>query len=86
MQPRDADRRTTAAFAHKNWAWKEGGGDITDQADLLPLVTPTSYISSGSLDIIGEETSPGVALFTGSWSGSDPGVAARLEWFRVVDP
>jgi PEP-CTERM motif-containing protein len=53
---------------------------------LLPLVTPTSPSTWGTLNISGLATGPDTVLFTGSWSGKDAGVAEQLTWFDLSNP
>ena len=68
------------------WRWNQQkvsmGGDTVDDHSLLPFVTPTSTLASGTVSVIGDPTSSSSALFTISWSGSDPGVAAHLAWYE----
>jgi len=62
--------------------WKAAGGDSVDAPDLLNLVTPTSYVAYGDLNISAKILSGQSAEFTIQWSGSDPGVAAWLGWYE----
>lgn len=68
------------------WRWNQQvvsmGGDTVDDHSLLPLVTPTSTLASGSVSVIGNPVSSSSASFLISWSGSDPGVAAHLAWYE----
>ena len=62
------------------------GGDIVDSPVLLPLVTATSFTATGNATVSGMATGPNTATYTVTWSGSDAGVAARLEWFEGGTP
>lgn len=62
--------------------WKAAGGDSVDAPDLLSLVTPTSYVAYGDINISAEILGEHSAEFTIQWSGSDLGVAAWLGWYE----
>jgi len=63
--------------------WMARGGDIVDSPVLLPLVTASSSAATGSATVSGTATGPNAASYTVTWSGSDAGVAARIEWFEA---
>lgn len=63
-------------------SWKAGGGDTVDDHSLLPLVTPSSALATGSLVVAATTTGPTSADFFVTWSGSDPGVASHLAWYE----
>lgn len=69
------------ALWSSNHAGAAVGGDTISDVDLYPLVTPTSYIATITLAVSASITAPDTALFTVSWTGSDPGTAQRLRWY-----
>ncbi len=80
--------RAAAALFGANVKYTQGGGDITGYGgqDLLPYVTPTHYISSGSFDLVESVVNSHTVAFTGSIFASDPGVAMRFEGFDISNP
>ena len=75
-------RRTNGALWQNSGPWVAGGGDTVGGHDLYPLVTPTSLVADGDLDVAASILSSTSAMFTITWHGSDPGVAAHLEWYE----
>jgi hypothetical protein len=84
-----ADPRTRAsvsAFGDLNWRLqgqtRAASGDTIDWHSMLPFITPVSDDSSGSMEILGDITSPTTATFSNTWSATDAGTAMHVGWFE----
>jgi hypothetical protein len=74
--------------AQGNFNWRifgnteAAGGDTTDWHSMLGYVVASAEDSSGTMDITGTITSPTTAIFTVTWSATDPGTAMHIGWFE----
>jgi hypothetical protein len=66
---------------------KSAGGDMVSGGglDLLPYVTPTSYIATASLTVNPPTTNGDFLTFTGTWTNSDAGSASSIQFYDVTD-
>ena len=65
---------------------RAAGGDVVmlPPSDILyAMVTPTLFLSAVDVDVFATLLPGSSATFAITWSGSDPGTAASLEWYDV---
>ena len=57
-------------------------GDTIDWHSMLPYINASSSDARGSMSITGTILTPTSALFSVTWSATDPGVAMHIGWFE----